>query len=93
MSEAYQVDHVHRVPDVPEAVCFADGQFDLVVGRLGPRVARARADRAPDVSLVAFDLGVQFPERRDLSKPFRFSREVNVETLTPYRKRDGFFNT
>lgn len=62
---AYQVDHVHHVPDVPEAVCLADDQFDLVVGRLDPRVAHAQADCVQDVFLVAFDLGVQFPERRD----------------------------
>lgn len=93
MSGAYQVDHVHYVPDVPEAVWLADDQSDLVVGRFDPRVARAQANRVRDVLLVAFDLGVQFPERQDPSKPFRFSRQVNVETLTPYRKRDGFFNT
>lgn len=57
----YQVDHVHRVSDVPEAVCLAGDQFDLVVGRLNPRVARTQADRVRDVLLAAFDLGVQFP--------------------------------
>lgn len=62
---AYQVDHVHHVPDVPEAVCLADDQFDFVVGRLDPRVAHAQADRVRDVLLVAFDLGVQFPGCRD----------------------------
>lgn len=62
---AYQVDHVHHVSDVPEAVCLAGDQFDLVVGRLNPRVARTQADRVRDVLLAAFDLGVQFPERRD----------------------------
>jgi len=44
---SYQVDHVHHVPDVPETVCLADNQFDLVVGHLAPRVARAPGGSCP----------------------------------------------
>lgn len=54
---AYWVDNVHLVTDVPETVCLADGQFDLVVGCIDSRVAHAQANRVQDVLLVAFDRG------------------------------------
>ena len=57
--------HLAHVPDVPVALYPADDQFDLVVSRLDPRVVHVPADRVRDVLLVAFDLDVRFPERRN----------------------------
>lgn len=97
MSGAYQVHHVHHVPEVPEAVCLADDQSDLVVGRLETRVARAQANRARDVPLVAFDLGVQFPGRRGIllwfdhhSQCFRSVSAWSASVVPGRSRRDSF---
>ena len=53
---AYQIHHIHHVLDVPEAICFADDQLDLVVSCFDPGITETKTDRVKDVLLMTPDL-------------------------------------
>ena len=49
---------------IPESICLANNQLDLVVGCLNPRTAQPQSDRIQDMILVAPDLLIQIVECR-----------------------------